>query len=67
MLSAWLEPGQVQQALTASGIAVPGDKWDGQNTDFSVIFGANAPDGKGNVTGYFEFRNAEPVDRKSVV
>src|ERR1700733_15146022 len=53
---------QMQQAILASG-ATPatGDKWDGQNTDFSVIFGANAPDGKGNVTGYFEFKNADPV------
>ncbi len=53
---------QMQQAILASG-ATPatGDKWDGQNTDFSVIFGANAPDGKGNVTGYFEFKNTEPV------
>ncbi|HXQ16926.1 MAG TPA: TonB-dependent receptor [Caulobacteraceae bacterium] len=52
----------VQQAITASGgHPATGDKWDGQNTDFSVIFGANAPDGKGNVTGYFEFKNADPV------
>ena len=52
----------VQQAITASGgHPATGDKWDGQNTDFSVIFGANAPDGKGNVTGYFEYKNADPV------
>ncbi|HXQ14648.1 MAG TPA: TonB-dependent receptor, partial [Caulobacteraceae bacterium] len=52
----------VQQAITNSGgHPATGDKWDGQNTDFSVIFGANAPDGKGNVTGYFEFKNADPV------
>ncbi|HVN01646.1 MAG TPA: TonB-dependent receptor [Caulobacteraceae bacterium] len=38
-----------------------GSHWDGKNDDFSVLFGANAPDDKGNVTGYFEFRNAEPV------
>ena len=52
----------VQAAIRASGTTpATGSEWDGQNTDFSVIFGANAPDGKGNVTGYFEFRNAEPV------
>jgi len=50
-----------QGLLAASGINNPKDAWDGQNTDFSVIFGANAPDGRGNVTGYFEFRNADPV------
>ncbi len=52
----------VQQAITASGgHPATGDNWDGFTTDFSVIFGANAPDGKGNVTGYFEFKNAAPV------
>ena len=52
----------IQQAITASGgHPATGDVWDGQNTDFSVIFGANAPDGKGNVTGYFEFKNSDPV------
>ena len=51
------------QTLEAqAGISPPsGDKWDGQNTDFSVIFGANAPDDKGNVTGYFEFKHSTPV------
>jgi iron complex outermembrane recepter protein len=52
----------VQQAILASGShPATGDNWDGQTTDFSVIFGANAPDGKGNVTGYFEYKNADPV------
>ena len=50
-----------QGLIAAAGYNEPHDEWDGQNTDFSVIFGANAPDGKGNVTGYFEFRNADPV------
>jgi iron complex outermembrane recepter protein len=55
----------VEQAVAASGVTPPGDKWDGQTTDFSVIFGSNAPDGRGNVTGYFEFRNADPVTEGS--
>ncbi len=46
----------------AAGITPPtGSVWDGQNTDFSVVMGANAPDGKGNVTGYFEFKHETPV------
>jgi outer membrane receptor protein involved in Fe transport len=54
--------GRVQAALRAAGITPPtGSHWDGKNTDFSLVMGANAPDGKGNVTGYFEFRNQEPV------
>jgi iron complex outermembrane recepter protein len=51
----------MQSLETQAGIKPPGDRWDGQNTDFSVIFGANAPDGKGNVTGYFEFKHEDPV------
>jgi outer membrane receptor protein involved in Fe transport len=52
----------LQQAISLVGSTpATGSKWDGKNDDFSVIFGANAPDDKGNVTGYFEFRNAEPV------
>jgi len=56
----------MQQAITASGgHPATGSVYDGQTTDFSVIFGANAPDGKGNVTGYFEFKNADPVTEGS--
>jgi iron complex outermembrane recepter protein len=52
----------VQEAIIAGGgHPATGTEWDGQATDFSVIFGSNAPDGKGNVTGYFEFKNADPV------
>src|SRR6185437_15989434 len=52
----------IQNAVRAGGSTpATGSVWDGQNTDFSVIMGANAPDGKGNVTGYFEFRHATPV------
>ncbi len=47
--------------LAQAGDPKPGDKWDGQNSDLAITFGANAPDGKGNVTGYFEYRNAAPV------
>jgi iron complex outermembrane receptor protein len=52
----------MNNVLTQSGITPPtGSVWDGQNTMLSVLFGANAPDDRGNVTGYFEFRNADPV------
>jgi outer membrane receptor protein involved in Fe transport len=45
-----------------AGITPPtGTVWDGENDDFSVIMGTNAPDGKGNVTGYFEFKHTTPV------
>jgi len=37
--------------------------WDGKSTDVSLIFGANAPDGKGNVTGYFSYHDQTPVSQ----
>jgi iron complex outermembrane recepter protein len=45
----------------AGPLAIPGNAFDGGNEDASVIFGVNAPDGKGNITAYFEFHNQEPV------
>jgi outer membrane receptor protein involved in Fe transport len=58
----------VQSAITkaVSGglvgpLAIPGDKWDGAGEDASVIFGANAPDNRGNVTAYFQYHNQDPV------
>jgi iron complex outermembrane receptor protein len=35
--------------------------WDGKSRDLSILFGANAPDGKGNVTGYFVYHDQDPV------
>ena len=44
-----------------SPAGVPHNAFDGGNEDASIIFGANAADGKGNVTAYFEYHNQEPV------
>jgi iron complex outermembrane receptor protein len=35
--------------------------WDGKSRDLSILMGANAPDGKGNVTGYFVYHDQDPV------
>jgi outer membrane receptor protein involved in Fe transport len=68
-----LMDGLLQDAITGTGagspcvvqcltpVSIPGNVFDGGNEDASVIFGANSPDDKGNVTAYFEFRNQEPV------
>ena len=41
---------------------MPGShKWDGKSQDLSLMFGMNAPDGKGNVTGYFTYAHQDPV------
>ncbi|MFI4973506.1 MAG: TonB-dependent receptor plug domain-containing protein [Caulobacterales bacterium] len=54
--------GLADSILNASGITPPsGSVWAGANSSVSLVMGASAPDGKGNVTGYFEFRHAEPV------
>ncbi len=51
----------VDGALSSFGVTPPGSKVDGRVMDYSGIFGVNAPDGKGNVTGYLEYRNSQPV------
>ena len=60
--------GVMDQALAGGingdGIALPkpGDVGaDGGNLLASVIMGVNAPDGKGNVTAYLQYRNNKPV------
>ena len=50
-----------EAALGAAGISVKSSNFDGANEDASVVIGFNSADGKGNVTGYMVYRNAEPV------
>ncbi len=52
-------------ATSANPIAIPGSTADGRKIDVTGIFGINAPDGKGNVTGYVEYRNEQPVTQAS--
>ena len=51
----------VQGLLPARGVAKPGNKWDGESQDFSVIMGANLDEGRGNVTAYFTYHDQKPV------
>jgi outer membrane receptor protein involved in Fe transport len=51
-----------QAANNVLGYNAPvGNVFDGQSIDVSAIFGANSPDGKGNVEGYIEYRHIDPV------
>jgi outer membrane receptor protein involved in Fe transport len=51
-----------QAANSALGYSAPvGTIFDGETVDISLIFGANSPDGKGNVEGYLEYRHINPV------
>jgi outer membrane receptor protein involved in Fe transport len=38
-----------------------GSGWDGEGSEVTLILGANAPDGKGNVTAYAAYRQNNPV------
>jgi iron complex outermembrane receptor protein len=52
-----------EAANTAAGYTSPtGNVFDGQTVDVSAIFGANSPDGKGNVEGYLEYRHIAAVN-----
>jgi outer membrane receptor protein involved in Fe transport len=35
--------------------------WDGKSREFSLIFGTNSPDGRGNVTAYLTYHDQDPV------
>ncbi|HLZ76814.1 TonB-dependent receptor domain-containing protein [Phenylobacterium sp.] len=35
--------------------------WDGEGSEVTLIIGANAPDGKGNVTAYAAYRQNNPI------
>ena len=50
---------------SANPIAIPGSVVDGRKIDVTGIIGLNAPDGKGNVTGYVEYRNLQPVTQNT--
>ncbi len=51
----------VDALLNSSGVAVPGDKFDGEQYTASAIFGVSAPDGKGNITAYGTYFHSDPV------
>src|SRR6201994_338921 len=48
-------------AILPSLDAIPGNKFDGEGSQVSLIIGANAPDGKGNVTAYATYRQNNAV------
>ena len=43
----------------------PEDVWDGRTIQASITVGANSADGKGNVTAFLGYRNADPVWMKN--
>jgi outer membrane receptor protein involved in Fe transport len=51
----------VDALLKSSNVAVPGDKFDGEQYTASAVFGVSAPDGKGNITAYGTYFHSDPV------
>jgi len=58
----------VQDAIDASAAGNPTEfiqaddnVWDGGTHDINVVFGVNSPDGKGNITGYFGYRDVNAI------
>ena len=52
----------IQSVVTGAGFDVPtGGTWGGGIHDISATIGANTGDGRGNVTGYFTYRNVKAV------
>lgn len=51
-----------KNANSAKGFSLPdGTVWDGEGAEISLVFGANAADGKGNITAYATYREITEV------
>ena len=48
-------------AIIPSQYAIPGNLWEGETSQVTMIIGANAPDGKGNVTAYATYRQNNAI------
>jgi outer membrane receptor protein involved in Fe transport len=54
--------GLAQSLIAAAGFPQPThDQWDGRARDVSLILGQNSPDGKGNITAYYTYKDQDPV------
>jgi outer membrane receptor protein involved in Fe transport len=51
-------------AIIPSQFAIPGNLWEGETSQVTLVIGANAPDGKGNVTAYATYRQNNAILEK---
>ncbi len=51
----------MKDVLTEFGQPVPGSRFDGRSFNLDAKMGINTADGRGNVTGYFSWRNQNQV------
>ncbi len=49
------------ELLASNGIAQPGATADGRSVNVAAIFGANTPDGRGNVTAFLQYQDQNEV------
>jgi iron complex outermembrane receptor protein len=48
-------------ALIPSQFAIPGNLFEGEGSEVTLVLGVNAPDGKGNITAYATYRQNNPI------
>ncbi|MBS0363455.1 MAG: TonB-dependent receptor [Proteobacteria bacterium] len=48
-------------AIIPSQFAIPGNKWEGEGSEVTMVIGVNAPDGKGNITAYATYRQNNAI------
>ena len=51
----------VAALLNSNNIDVPGSELDGRNVSVSALFGANTPDGRGNVTVFLAYQDQNEI------
>jgi outer membrane receptor protein involved in Fe transport len=56
-----LAAARASAAIPSQYAAPPHSAWDGEGSEVSFVIGANAPDGKGNVTAYATYRQNNPI------
>jgi iron complex outermembrane receptor protein len=48
-------------ATIPSQFKIPGNLYEGEGSEVSLVLGVNAPDGKGNITAYATYRQNNPI------
>jgi outer membrane receptor protein involved in Fe transport len=51
----------VTNAIIPSQFAIPGNLWEGEGSEVTMVIGVNAPDGKGNITAYATYRQNNAI------
>lgn len=52
---------RIEQTLRDYDQPIPGSTMDGESVDINLVFGLNGADGRGNITGYFNWKKQNEV------